>query len=314
MFLDNRDREVFLKTLGEACEKTGWRIHAYVLMPNHYHLLVETPEANLVKGMSWLQGTFTIRFNTRHKMTGHLFGGRYKAILVESGPAGYFRNLIDYIHLNPVRAGLVSKGVPIEQFKWSSINYYRMSPANRERWQIAADGLESAGCRDSPGGRRQYLIELDKRIPWDSSRDAGLVGIEGQSMNSTLKRGWFFGSQAFKEVLMKKAADFLGGKEGNENYHGFEMVDHSEQVAEEIVAKGMRELGLTTADLKNLKKNDWRKAIIAFAARKNTVVPLAWLSARLEMGTVAGVSRSVREISGRLDYDRKVQQVLVRIA
>ena len=84
IFRDDGDRRRFLETLGEACEKTGWRIHAYVLMGNHYHLLVETPEGNLVTGMKWLQGTYTQRFNGRHEVFGHLFQGRYKAILVEA--------------------------------------------------------------------------------------------------------------------------------------------------------------------------------------------------------------------------------------
>ena len=68
IFRDDQDRLGFLETLGEACEKTGWRVHAYVLMGNHYHLLVETPEGNLVAGMKWLQGTYTQRFNGRHKV------------------------------------------------------------------------------------------------------------------------------------------------------------------------------------------------------------------------------------------------------
>ena len=88
VFGDNADRERFLETLGEACEKTGWRIHAYVLMGNHYHLLVETPEPNLVAGMKWLQGTYTQRINLRHGIRGHLFQGRYKALLVDGEEKG----------------------------------------------------------------------------------------------------------------------------------------------------------------------------------------------------------------------------------
>jgi REP element-mobilizing transposase RayT len=93
IFRDERDRLRFLETLGEGCEKTGWWVHAYVLMSNHYHLLVETPEANLVAGMQWLQGTYTQRFNSRHRLRGHLFQGRYEAYVesraleVEGDPA-----------------------------------------------------------------------------------------------------------------------------------------------------------------------------------------------------------------------------------
>ena len=83
IFREGRDYEVFLETLGEACSKTGWLVHAFVLMDNHYHMLLETPEANLVAGMKWLQGTYTQRFNFRHKVCGHLLQGRYKALLVD---------------------------------------------------------------------------------------------------------------------------------------------------------------------------------------------------------------------------------------
>ena len=82
---DDQDRERFEETLEELIGKTGWTLYAWVLMSNHYHLALKTPEANLVKGMSWFQSTWTQRFNSRHKLWGHLFGGRYKAIPVEAG-------------------------------------------------------------------------------------------------------------------------------------------------------------------------------------------------------------------------------------
>ena len=82
IFLGEEDREQFLKTLGETCQKTGWQIHAYCLMGNHFHVVVETPQANLVAGMKWLLGTYTTRFNRRHKLFGHLFSGRYKSLVV----------------------------------------------------------------------------------------------------------------------------------------------------------------------------------------------------------------------------------------
>ena len=67
IYLDDADRRIYLTTLGEACERCGWRVHAFVMMGNHYHLLLETPEPNLVAGMKWLQGTYTQRFNARHR-------------------------------------------------------------------------------------------------------------------------------------------------------------------------------------------------------------------------------------------------------
>ena len=74
-----------METLGEACGMTGWRVHAFVLLSNHYHLMLKTPEPNLVAGMKWLQNTVTRRFNVRHRAWGRVFGDRYKAVLVEGG-------------------------------------------------------------------------------------------------------------------------------------------------------------------------------------------------------------------------------------
>ena len=79
IFVDEADREMFLATLAEMCARSGMRVHSYVLINNHSHLLLETPEANLVAGMKWFQGTYTQRFKARHRRCGHLFQGRYKA-------------------------------------------------------------------------------------------------------------------------------------------------------------------------------------------------------------------------------------------
>ena len=98
IFLDDDDRRFFLHAVSEACGMTGWRVHAWVLMGNHYHLLIETPEANLVAGMKWLQNTYTRRFNVRHRAWGRLFGDHYKAV-VEADAGHYYQTLLDYIFL-----------------------------------------------------------------------------------------------------------------------------------------------------------------------------------------------------------------------
>jgi REP element-mobilizing transposase RayT len=120
IFLDDVDRQDFLKTLAEACQKTGFQVHAYCLMRNHFHLVIETPNANLVAGMAWLLSAYTIRLNHRHKLFGHVFAGRYKAQAVDGSGGGYLRTVCDYAHMNPVRAGLVQRGgsafgLPLEQ-------------------------------------------------------------------------------------------------------------------------------------------------------------------------------------------------------
>ena len=92
IFEDDPDRGMFVETLGQACGKTGWQVHAYCLMPNHFHLVMETPRANLVAGMKWFLGTYTSRFNRRHKLFGHLFSGRYKALIVDGEGGGVFQD------------------------------------------------------------------------------------------------------------------------------------------------------------------------------------------------------------------------------
>ena len=91
IFGDDRDRRQFLATLGEDCEKTGWQVHSFCLMSNHFHLVIETPSPNLVEGMKWLPGVYTRRFNVRHNVFGHLFSGRYKALIVDGSATGGFQ-------------------------------------------------------------------------------------------------------------------------------------------------------------------------------------------------------------------------------
>jgi REP element-mobilizing transposase RayT len=120
IFADGEDRRRFLKTLGEACQKTCWPVHAYCLMSNHFHLVLETPQPNLVAGMNWLQGTYTSRFNRRHKEFGHLFSGGYQALPVDGRGTGYLKRACDYVHLNPARAKWLRPEQPLESFRWSS--------------------------------------------------------------------------------------------------------------------------------------------------------------------------------------------------
>src|SRR4249919_2824805 len=107
IFETDVDRQDFVKTLAETCQKTSFEVHAYCLMRNHFHLVVETPNANLVAGMRWLLSTYTIRLNHRNRLSGHVFSGRYKAILVDGSDTGDLRTACDYVHLNPVRAKLL---------------------------------------------------------------------------------------------------------------------------------------------------------------------------------------------------------------
>ena len=158
IFHDDEDRSFFLNTLSEACAMTGWKVHAWVLMGNHYHLFIETPEANLVAGMRWLQNTVTRRYNVRHRAWGRLFGDRYKALPVEGSDNYHYRTLVDYIHLNPVRARMIrpGKGESILDYAWSSLaGGWALPPKRRAPWLAVADGIERYGLKDTTAGRRK---------------------------------------------------------------------------------------------------------------------------------------------------------------
>ena len=184
IFMDDADRQRFVETLGEACVKTGWQVHAYVLLPNHFHLVVETPQPNLVAGMKWFLGTYTSRFNRRHKFFGHLFSGRYKALIVDGSGTGYLKSVCDYVHLNPARAKLVTAEQPLKSFAWSSWPAYLLAPSKRPAWLRACVPkprrrqvdrlLGQCGIpKDSPAGRQQLERALEARR--SNQSDAGGV-------------------------------------------------------------------------------------------------------------------------------------------
>lgn len=108
IYRDDRDRQHFCQLLGQTVETFGWRLHAYALMDNHFHLLVGTPEPNLGRGMQWLNLSYSVWFNRRHQRSGYIFGGRLKGIVVD--PTGWALELSRYIHLNPVRTGALGLG------------------------------------------------------------------------------------------------------------------------------------------------------------------------------------------------------------
>jgi putative transposase len=286
---DDEDRRTFLGTLGQACERSGFRVHAYVLMSNHYHLLLETPEPNLSAGMGWFQNAYTRRINVRHKLWGHVFGGRYKAILVEAGNC--YWAVLDYIHLNPVRAGLVNARDGMESYPWSSLAQYLLSPGKRFGWMEAARALEVTGCKDTASGRRKFLRLLEERVDWEAPGQAGLSFAAGEgkkplALGVTLRRGWFFGTQEFGEKLKSLWSDRLERKvsKRRDGYTGREMTEHGQRQAETLVACGLAHFGLRVQDLKALPCNDWRKVLMAERIHAMTTAKLDWIRQHLAMG------------------------------
>ena len=298
VFLDDDDRRYFLKALSEACAMTGWRMHAWVLMGNHYHLLLETPEPNLVTGMQWLQNTYTRRFNTRHRLWGRLFGDRYKAVPVEGG-GYYYEILVDYIHLNPVRAGLVriDRGQSLLDYPWSSATGgYLLPPRKRPKWLAASDGLKAFQCADTAAGRRTWLERLERRASDEEAERCGLpsLGSEADARRSHLRRGWYWGSQEFAERLLRIGEPALKKARHRDYRASLEIKAHGEEVAGRLVAEGLAAAGLTAADLSKLPGSDKRKVAIATVICQNTTMKLQWVSDRLFMRSAANTSQQIR--------------------
>ncbi len=174
IFRDDTDREKFLDLLGRAVDDFHLRLHGYVLMSNHYHLLVETPKGGLNRAMRYLNGVYTQAFNRRHRRVGHLFQGRYKAILVDKD--SYLLELSRYIHLNPWR---VKPPQDPFKYRWSSLRAY-VGEAVAPRWLTVGEVLGEFGSRGT-GGYRKFISEGMKtgvKTPWEDVRGQMVIGSE----------------------------------------------------------------------------------------------------------------------------------------
>ena len=188
IFVDDRDRGRFLDVLSTVVNRFNWHCHAYCLMGNHYHLVIETLDANLSKGMRELNGVYTQGFNQRYKRVGHLLQGRYKAILVEKD--NYLLSLCRYVVLNPVAVGLIRRP---EQWRWSS--YGAAIGLVKRPSFLTIDWVLSQF-----GGRKRVAIERYKRFVME--------GIGKESPWETLKGQIFLGTEEFigqlRELLNEK--------------------------------------------------------------------------------------------------------------
>jgi len=173
IYREEKDFELFFDILGEACERFNWVVHAYCLMTNHYHLLVETPDANLSKGMRHLNGVYTQKFNRLYKRVGHLFQGRYKAILVQK--EAYLLELSRYIVLNPVRAkGLVDSP---DEWPWSSY-LATIGQVENPKW-LAVDALlrSFSNKRQQAVSRYVEFVQQGKGVKvWDQLKSQVFLG------------------------------------------------------------------------------------------------------------------------------------------
>ncbi len=281
IFLGDIDRQDFLKTLAEACRKTGWRVHAYCLMRNHYHLLVETPEANLVSGMAWLQSTYTIRFNHRHDLTGHVLSGRYKAQLVDGSGTGYLRTACDYIHLNPVRAGLLDPEDRLLAYPWSSFPLYLAAPEHRPQWLQVDRLLGEHGIeRDSPAGRQEFERRMERRR---------LEQADEESLQA-FRSSWCLGGEEFRREMLDQVAGKLG-----DNHPGELRRESGEARAQRIISEELARLGWSEADLSLRRKSDPAKLALAARLRSDTTLTIRAIASRLKLGKPQGARSNLHK-------------------
>jgi putative transposase len=283
LFAEEGSAEAFEAVLFEAAARFGWRLHAFVIMRNHFHLALETTEPNLSVGMKWLQGTWAARFNRFHGETGKPFQGRFKALHVEPGHA--LAQVAHYIHLNPVRARILPAG-QLSTFRWSSLHWF---PAKNRPAGLEAEAVlgESGGLPDTAAGWRKYVSYLGVLAEEDPRLREAKFG--------DLTRGWAIGSEAFKTKLAKMLAP-----DGAET-EAFELLDGDAAARDEL--RSRRWLKLLQQEARRRKidltalpasKSAPEKVELAALLKSTTDVSNGWLAEHLSMGQPASVSQFVR--------------------
>jgi len=270
--------ESFQKCLFEACAAYGWRLHAFVIMRNHFHLAVETPEPNLSEGMKWLQGTWAMRFNRYRKECGRPFQGRYKALHVEAGHA--LAQVVHYIHLNPVRAGIVTPE-RLRNFRHSSLRWF--TGKKRPAFLVPSTVLtECGGLPDSSRGWKMYLSYLLVLAEEDAKRREKRFG--------RLSRGWAIGSKEFKVELKTELTKritagtpftLLGADREAQLFARAALWEARLGEIAEAFGVNLDQLPVT--------KSAPVKLALAAVMKATTSVTNRWIAERLQMGAVSSV-------------------------
>lgn len=286
VFQDDSDRQRFLQTLAETCAKTGWRIHAYVLTANQYQMLLETPQPNLVVGMKWLQGTYTLRFNVRHKLHGHLFQGRYRAVPVDESDPRHLRDLSTLIHLVPApndKPG--SRDRHWHDYPWSSLPGYLDHTTEAPAWLCTSKVLAAHGLR--PNAARGYLALLE-----EARAKAEASTMPGEDTQP--RRGWYVGGEEFRRRLLSLTTMNPATQRGGTYAASQIQTEEDLAAAGRLLRQGLEALDLEPETLPGLPKGAPEKLVLAWWLRKTTTVPRTWLAEHLHMGDVSRVTQAVQ--------------------
>jgi len=270
-------KAAFMQCLGEASEKSGWVVHAWCVMSNHYHLCITTPRPNLVEGMQWLQATFSNRCNRLRNERGPLFQGRYKAPIIAPEVVGA---VCHYIHLNPVRASVVTVS-KLSGWAWTSLQALQ-TVSRRPRWFSPEAALAHAGgLRDTPVGRKRYVDYLG----WLQEDDFGKKSLEFDR----LSKDWAVGEKEFKKELLKAHRHLEGAVErGDAGPRELSMELWRERLDVLLTA-----LKKDRRSIANDPKGAAWKVAMATSMKTTTTASNPWLAQALGMGSPFRLSRLV---------------------
>jgi REP element-mobilizing transposase RayT len=276
---DDADRQRLVEGLEHAVLRCGWELVCYVIMGNHFHLLLRTPRPNLGAGMQGLLSGYAAWFGRRHRRPGHVFQGRYRADMIED--ASHYWAVSRYVHLNPVRAGLVARP---EQWEWSSYPGYR-NPRRRHAW-VAYGTLLAAGRGDrdrggDPGAAYVRYVKAGVTDPPESPFCAAFGG-------------WILGSERFLEKLR--------------NWPGLASSNPPLPEARQLAALDPNRIfaavaafyGLEESALARRHDRHRARAVAAWLCRRHTVAPLRVLAERLGLSRADSVPNLVRRVEARL--------------
>ena len=294
IYWDDKDYDYFKWWMGKVCEKAGWKVHAWTLMPNHYHLLIETRRKTLIKGMQLLNSEYTRYFNRRHKKSGPLFQGRYKATLVE-GKRGYLQTAADYIHLNFARARMTETMEELVKHPETSVGCYVRGKF--PEWMEWRKVMGSLGQEEIKSKNRQIFYRHLER----KSKD--LMKEEGEW--EKFRRIWCWGSEKLVERFERAMVMLRGKSPATEIWQRGVATQTEEVKAEECLGSWEKKRGQCANKLAVLQKYG-----LALWLREESMVSVKWLTQRLEMKSDNALMRGMSMLRKENEMRIKIQRQL----
>lgn len=289
VFFSEADYKKFLSYLKEAKEKYGIVLHVYVLMTNHYHLLMETPEANLSKVMHYLNGSYTTYINVKRKRSGHLFQGRFKSIIVDRD--SYLGELSRYIHLNPVRAGIVSKP---EDYLHSSYQAYFSGKSDA---LVNTEALLEVVGGGKDKARRRYRAFVE----------AGM-GLELDNPMDEVYGGMILGRTEFiKETLLKLKEEYLGKPEISYR-RTFKSAEIGDEIMDAVAGRCQTSVEEITAGRLREARN-----IAIYLLKKHTAMTNRAIGERCGGLTYSAVTKTCGRLEREMKKSRRLRALVGRI-